>query len=131
MYFEEVDFFQRAKIAGAETFYEPAAHVVHLVGQASGVTVAPGQKRLPAYWFESRHRYFRKHFGYAGMLAADVLWLTGHALDRVRKLVTRTSHAPVAKCEARDLLRHMMHALRHPPAADAIADSPETAREAA
>jgi len=114
MYFEEVDYFRHAKKLGFQAWYEPAAHVIHLVGQSSGINVAPGQKRLPAYWFESRHRYFRKHYGYFGTLLADLFWLKGHILDRARKLVTGTSHAAVAKGEAADLLRHFFKQLFHP-----------------
>lgn len=121
MYFEEVDFFRRAaqenaRNGGLETWYEPAAHVVHLVGQASGIVRGKPKerKRLPAYWFESRHRYFRKHFGYPGMLAADLLWFAGHSLHVMRKLLTGASHAAVAQRETTDLLRHSLRHIRHP-----------------
>jgi GT2 family glycosyltransferase len=114
MYYEEVDYFRRARRKGFEAWYEPAAHVVHLVGASSGVKVAPGQKRLPGYWFEARQRYFRKHFGWLGALFADWCWLNGHVLDRLRKLVTGTSHASPAKGEMRDLLRHSWRQFWHP-----------------
>jgi GT2 family glycosyltransferase len=114
MYFEEVDYFRRARAMGFQAWYEPAAHVVHLVGQSSGINVAPGQKRLPKYWFESRHRYFRKHFGWVGTLFADWCWVNGHVLDRLRKVVTGTSHASPAKFEVRDLIRHSWRQLAHP-----------------
>ena len=114
MYYEEVDYFRRARKAGLETWYEPAAHVVHLVGQASGVTTDWSARRLPAYWFESRHRYFRKHFGYLGMLAADGMWFTGHVMMRVRKLFTGVSHSAVAKSETGDLFRHAVRQALRP-----------------
>src|SRR5262249_24939007 len=38
LYFEETDFCLRARRAGWPGWYVPASHVVHLVGQASGVT---------------------------------------------------------------------------------------------
>jgi len=106
MYFEEVDYCRRARAAGFEIWHEPAAHVVHLVGQASGVTDAWSAKRLPAYWFESRHRYFRKHYGWLGAAIADLAWLTGHAAMRIRRLLTGVSHSPCAQRETRDLLAH-------------------------
>jgi GT2 family glycosyltransferase len=114
MYFEEVDYFRRARKLGLQTWYEPAAHVVHLVGGSSGVTTDWGARRLPNYWFESRHRYFRKHFGYLGMVAADAAWLAGHVLMRVRRLFTGVSHSAVAKSETRDLLRHSLRQLVRP-----------------
>jgi GT2 family glycosyltransferase len=114
MYFEEVDYFRRAGRRGFETWYEPKAHVVHLVGAASGIVVAAGQKRLPSYWFESRNRYFRKHFGRVGMVLADWLWVNGFVLDRLRKLMTGVSHAAVAKGEFGDLLRHSVREWTRP-----------------
>jgi hypothetical protein len=88
--------------------------VVHLVGASSGIKVNSERKRLPDYWYESRHRYFRKHFGYAGMLAADGLWLLGHLMMRVRRMFTGVSHSAVAKWETRDLLRHSARQLARP-----------------
>jgi GT2 family glycosyltransferase len=114
MYYEEADFFRRARKHGLHAWYQPAAHVVHLVGQSSGVTQHSAAKRLPAYWFESRHRYFRKHYGYLGTLAADTAWLTGHLLMRLRRLFTGVSHSAVAHAETRDLLRHTARHLLHP-----------------
>jgi N-acetylglucosaminyl-diphospho-decaprenol L-rhamnosyltransferase len=113
MYYEEADFFRRARKRGLHAWYEPAAHVVHLVGQSSGVTTLSAAKRLPAYWFDSRHRYFRKHYGYLGTLVADTAWLTGHLLMRARRLLTGVSHSAVAHAETRDLLRHSAHHLLH------------------
>jgi len=114
MYFEEVDYFRRARKLGFQTWYEPAAHVIHLVGGSSGVTTNWSAKRLPSYWFESRHRYFRKHFGYLGMIAADAAWLIGHLLMRLRRLLTGVSHSAVAKSETRDLLRHSARQILRP-----------------
>src|SRR5262249_47041524 len=106
MYFEEVDFFRRARRQGFEIWHQPDARVVHFVGQASGVTTTWSARRLPAYWFESRHLYFRKHFGYAGMLAADSCWFTGHLLHQLRQAATGVSHSALAQSESRDFLRH-------------------------
>ena len=112
MYFEEADWFRTARRKGYQAWYLPDARVVHLVGQSSGiVNEEKGAKRLPAYWFESRHRYFRKHFGYLGMVAADGAWLCGHAINSVRRLVTGVSHSAVARSETRDLLRHSVREL--------------------
>lgn len=81
MYYEETDFCLRAAKAGWPTWYVPSSRIVHLVGQSSGVTgVKRTAKRRPAYWFESRHRYFRRHYGALRTLAADFLWAGGYAL---------------------------------------------------
>jgi N-acetylglucosaminyl-diphospho-decaprenol L-rhamnosyltransferase len=82
MYYEETDFCLRAAKAGWPTWYVPTSRIIHLVGQSSGVT---GQqrtgKRRPAYWFESRHRYYRRHYGALRTLAADFLWAGGYAVS--------------------------------------------------
>jgi GT2 family glycosyltransferase len=90
MYFEEVDFCQRALRAGWPCWYVPASRVVHLVGQSSGVTKAGAErKRRPRYWFEARRRYFLANHGRVATLAADVLYTLGFASYRVRRLVQR------------------------------------------
>lgn len=84
MYYEETDFCLRAARAGWPTWYVPASRIIHLVGQASGVTGAKrAAKRRPRYWFDSRHRYFRKNLGVPKALLSDVLWASGAAMNRV------------------------------------------------
>jgi GT2 family glycosyltransferase len=86
LYFEETDFCLQAKRAGWPCWYVPASRVIHLVGQASGVTdVKKPAKRVPRYWFESRRRYFVKNHGWFYAKAADTAWLTGFALWRIRR----------------------------------------------
>ena len=91
MYFEETDFCLRAHRAGWACWYVPASRVVHLVGQSSGVTDRkhPVQRRRPAYWFDSRRRYFVKNHGRAYALLADMAWTIGMGVYRVRRLVQR------------------------------------------
>lgn len=89
LYFEETDFCRQAARAGWECWYVPASRVVHLVGSSSGVSdrrVPP--KRMPAYWFESRRRYFVKNHGRAGMAAASLAWAVGYAARRTRARLT-------------------------------------------
>jgi hypothetical protein len=75
LYFEEVDFCCRVRDAGWQVWYTPEARILHLEGAATGIrTVA---KRRPAYWYDSRRRFFVKHHGVLGLLAADLLWATG------------------------------------------------------
>jgi N-acetylglucosaminyl-diphospho-decaprenol L-rhamnosyltransferase len=86
LYYEETDFMLRAKRAGWSTWYVPASRVVHLVGQASGVTdTKKPARRLPKYWFDSRRRYFVKNHGAFYALWADAAWLIGFSLWRVRR----------------------------------------------
>lgn len=88
MYYEEADFALRANRAGWPCWYVPASRVVHLVGQASGVTGARrAEKRRPSYWFDSRRRYFVNNHGHAAALFADVAWTSGAAIHRVLRFV--------------------------------------------
>ena len=88
LYFEEVDFCYRAKKSGFECWYVPQSRVVHLVGQSSGVTSArPG--RRPRYWFESRARFWMKHYGSVHKFFSDAAWAGGRLLFHVRSLIQR------------------------------------------
>jgi hypothetical protein len=90
LYYEEVDFCLRAARAGHPCWYEPTSRVVHLVGQSSGVTernAAP--RRRPAYWFDSRRRYFVKNHGRAYAAIVDAAWSVGYAIRRVRNFLQR------------------------------------------
>ena len=90
MYYEEVDFCLRAKRAGWPCWYVPASRVVHLVGQSSGVTdEKKPKKRRPAYWFESRRRYFLLHSGRVGTFLADSFWVLGHALYKATAVLRK------------------------------------------
>ena len=75
LYFEEVDYCWRAKQAGWEIWYVPQARVLHLEGASTGIRAVA--KRRASYWYDSRRRFFIKHYGIAGLLLADTLWATG------------------------------------------------------
>jgi hypothetical protein len=75
LYFEEVDFCRRAKQAGWQCWYVPDSRVRHLEGASTGIHVAA--KRRAAYWYDSRRRFFIKHYGITGFVAADLLWFIG------------------------------------------------------
>lgn len=77
LYFEEVDYCWRAKQAGFAVCYVPQARVMHLEGAATGIRKAA--TRRAAYWYDSRRRFFVKHYGVTGLMLADALWLVGRA----------------------------------------------------
>ena len=106
MYYEEVDFCLRASRAGWPCWYVPDSRVVHLVGQSSGVTdEKKPKKRRPAYWFESRRRYFVSHLGRARTFAANTLWVLGHAFYRAT-VVARRKPANDPAMLLRDFIRY-------------------------
>jgi len=89
LYYEEVDLCLRAARAGWGCWYEPGSRVVHLVGRSTGVDPSNVALKIPGYVFESRHRYFVKSFGLAYAVLADLAWIVGHLLWRLRMLVLR------------------------------------------
>lgn len=107
MYFEEVDFCLRARRAGWPCWYEPKARVVHLVGKSSGVTdvEVAKKKRRPAYWFNSRRRFFMTNYGVARTVLADVVWVTAFSTYRVRRILQRKPDADPRRL-LWDFIRH-------------------------
>jgi N-acetylglucosaminyl-diphospho-decaprenol L-rhamnosyltransferase len=93
LYFEETDFCFRAKIAGFSTWYVPESRVMHIAGQSTKVTerdVAP--KRLPAYWFESRRRYFVITHGVRYAMVIDAVALFALVLGLLKHSVQGRLH---------------------------------------
>lgn len=91
LYYEETDFCLLAHRAGWACWYVPSSRVTHLVGQSTGVTgVKRTLKPLPGYWYESRRRYFRKNHGRVYAWLADLAWLSGHLIYRLKSLLLRT-----------------------------------------
>ena len=89
MYYEEVAFCRQAARAGFGRWYVPQSRVVHLVGQASGVTTKGATKRRPTYWFDSRRRYMLTQLGPLRATLADACWLGGFASWRLRRVLQR------------------------------------------
>lgn len=91
LYFEETDFILRARRAGWTCWHVPESRIVHLVGQSSGVTTRHvAARRIPAYWFESRRRYYILNHGRAIAILADLAAIAGHAVSRLKSLARRT-----------------------------------------
>lgn len=106
LYFEETDFCFRAKRAGFPTWYVPESRVMHIAGQSTKVTerdAAP--KRLPAYWFESRRRYFVLTHGIGYAIGIDIVALFGQTLGLIKRLALRRGHQGIPYF-IRDLARY-------------------------
>jgi GT2 family glycosyltransferase len=87
LYFEETDFCRRAKLHGWTTFYVRGSAVAHIGGASTGIKDSRTQRRMPAYWFDSRRHYFQKNHGGAYLAASDVLFALGFSLWRLRRKV--------------------------------------------
>jgi GT2 family glycosyltransferase/serine acetyltransferase len=88
LYFDEADFCLQARRAGFECWYVPQSRIVHLIGQSTGLRwETRAQRRLPAYWFESRRHFFQKNFGWWYAAAADAGLVAASLLRRLRALL--------------------------------------------
>lgn len=90
LYFEELDFCMAVQRAGWSCWYVPQSHVVHFIGQSSGVTdTKRAPKRRPTYWFDSRRRFFTKNYGWWYAVLTELVWASSFALWRVRRAIQR------------------------------------------
>lgn len=105
LYFEETDLCLRAHRAGWHVLYVRDSQVAHIGG------VSTGMKRwdkVPAYWYDSRLRYFTVNHGRLYALAATGAHLTGGLIWRARRVIQRKP-----KVEPPYFLRNMLlHFLR-------------------
>jgi N-acetylglucosaminyl-diphospho-decaprenol L-rhamnosyltransferase len=110
LYFEETDLCLRAARAGWDCWYVPQARCVHIGSVSTGMKQWP---RMPAYWFDSRRRYFSKNHGRAYAALAWAARLAGGGLHRLR--CTLTGRPPQDPPHfLGDLARHGLHLPRTP-----------------
>lgn len=111
MYFEDADYCRKARAAGWRVLHDPAARVVHLRGGTSPVKeLARRRKRLPRYFYRSRARYFRRHYGLPGLVAANLLWTGGLMVELVRRVFGRPRSSPAGSF--RDVWTDTLHPRR-------------------
>jgi len=104
LYFEETDFCFRARQAGFSTWYVPESRVMHIMGQSTKITDETLElKRLHAYWFESRKRYFAVTFGVGLAVLIDIVAVLAHSLGLLKLTALRRPRVPHY---IRDLVSH-------------------------
>jgi N-acetylglucosaminyl-diphospho-decaprenol L-rhamnosyltransferase len=104
LYFEETDFCNRARQAGYTTWYVPESRVMHIMGQSTKVTDEKVTlQRYPAYWFQSRTRYFAVTFGVVHAMVIDLVAVLANCLGLMKRLALRRPGVPYY---IRDLIRH-------------------------
>lgn len=115
MYFEDIDYCHRARNAGWTILYWPKGRVVHLLGGSSQfASEAALQTRAPRYFYESRSRYFAKHYGRGGLLLANFAWTLGRCISLTRELLgNKEPHH--RENEARDIWINVWNPLRISP----------------
>jgi GT2 family glycosyltransferase len=89
LYFEEVDLMSRVRRAGYEIWHASDSRVVHLQGAATGVKADAAPRRVPAYWYQSRFKFFCDRYGKARAVWANLLFLMGDVVYRAHRLARR------------------------------------------
>ncbi len=103
MYFEDSAYCLKAAEKGWRGARIDEARVRHFEAKSSGVEdAAAGHKRLPRYFYAARARYFIDHYGRAGLLAANLFWLAGRAVNYAR-ILTLKPPKKTAKGRALDI----------------------------
>lgn len=113
LYFDDPDFCRRARRAGFRVAHTPEARVVHLRGQSNPQKrLAAERKRQPWYRYASRTRYYRKHYGPLGPLAANLCWTAGFGVAAVRRALGRP--LPHSHGEPADIWTNFLRPLAMP-----------------
>ena len=89
MYFEDVDYCRRARVAGWEILHVPDARMVHLRGGTSEVkAAAKALARRPVYFYKARSRYFARFYGGPkGLWLTNLFWSFGRIISLIRERV--------------------------------------------
>lgn len=112
LYFEDAEYCLRARRAGWGIAPAPDAVAVHFRGGSGPVkTLEKARRRLPAYFYRSRARFFRQAYGPLGPALANFMWSLGRGIAQLRRLTGRNVH-PAIEREARDIWAGALHPLR-------------------
>ncbi|QNN68646.1 glycosyltransferase family 2 protein [Sphingomonas lutea] len=129
LYHEEVELMWRLRRAGWMIRHVPRSRVRHIGGAATGLqnaaTSGSSRPRRPAYWYESRRRFFSLTRGRAAAAAAACLWLMGYVAWTVRRVFGLTRGGSV-KRELWDELRLVIPWRRDVPSESTRWDEPRS-----
>ena len=99
LYFEDCDYCRRIKAIGFDIAFAPDAVFQHDPGGSTKLNEKTNKgARLPAYYYQSRSRYYRKYYGPLGPALANIAWVAGRSIARIRGVFGRP--APMV-CEKR------------------------------
>ncbi|AQQ66291.1 hypothetical protein Mag101_00470 [Microbulbifer agarilyticus] len=92
MYFEDIEYCLRIQKAGYTIEQALEARVVHLRGGTSSVKKnSDKKKRIPAYFYQSRTRYFTLLGGKTRLISANLAWYLGRAIRLLKCLRGKTA----------------------------------------
>ena len=104
LYFEEVELMHRLRSHGWTVRHVAQSQVVHIEGASTGIGAATAERAHPAYWYESRRRYFALTGGRTTVVAANLAVVAGKAAAKMKILVGRPAKATA--CRLKDLFGH-------------------------
>ena len=86
LYYEEVDHCRRSRKAGWDVTYYGDTQVVHVGGESARTDAAITQagRQIARLQVESELMYFRKHYGFLGLLASILLTACGALLATIK-----------------------------------------------
>lgn len=103
LYFEEVELMHRLHARGWSVRHVPQSRVIHVEGASTGIGAATAERPHPAYWYQSRRRYFSLTGGRSAAIAATLSLLGGKALAEIKNAAGRALASRA--CRTADLLR--------------------------
>jgi GT2 family glycosyltransferase len=88
LYYEEVDHCRRAREAGWKVFFYPDTEVIHIGGESAKAdsALSGAGRQISRLQIESELLYFRKYYGFAGILASVLLTSFGLLLITLKDL---------------------------------------------
>jgi GT2 family glycosyltransferase len=91
LYFEEVDHCRSVKTAGWDVVYYPYTQVVHIGGESakSANTITKVGRQISALQTESELLYFRKYYGFVGLMLGALLSIVADLLIALNGLIRR------------------------------------------
>jgi len=111
LYFEDAEYCLRARRAGWRIQHCPDAVAVHFRGGSGPVKdLARKRSRLPAYYYSSRTRFMYQAHGWAGLWAANTLWVVGRGMAELRRILGR-KHIHYREAEIRPLWTNVWNPL--------------------
>jgi N-acetylglucosaminyl-diphospho-decaprenol L-rhamnosyltransferase len=111
LYFEEVDLCRRARIAGWPTHYVVESSVAHIGSASTGMKNL--KNRTPSYWFDSRRHYWLKNHGRLGLAAANVTWVVGFSVGRLREKIQGKPDLIHRPKMLQDFIKHNFTPFKH------------------
>jgi len=87
LYYEEVDYMFNAKQNSIKVFQCPESKVVHIGGFSTGLVNNRSVQKIPAYWYQSWHRFFKKNYGKSYMFAAGLAWIAGRVINNSLSII--------------------------------------------